>query len=57
MLRDTIVDGAAKTTGDKVTTSDETGITLCSMGKARLAAEKATQPVNRDDASEKLTTR
>ena len=57
MLRDTVVDGEAVKTGDKVTTSDENGITLCTMGKARLVSEKASKPKHRDDTAEKLSTR
>ena len=58
MLRDTVVDGEAKATGDKVTTSDENGIILCTMGKARPASEKSKKPTNRDDdTAEKLSTR
>ena len=57
MLRNTVVDGEAKETGDKVTTSDENGIMLCTLGKARPAGEKSTKPTNRDDTAEKLSTR
>ena len=44
--------------GDKVTIKDEEAIMLCTMGKARPAAEKAKAPKNRDsDDAEKLSTR
>lgn len=57
MLRDTVVDGKAVQVGDKVKTSDENAIMLITMGKASLASEKSKKPTNRDDTSEKLSTR
>ena len=58
MVRDTVVEGEPRQTGDKVTVKDETGIMLCSMGKAKPAGEKAKAPKNREsDQAEKLSTR
>ena len=58
MLRDTIVDGKAVSVGDDVKCSDEEGIKLIQMGKAKPAAEKAKKPSNREgDQDKKLSTR
>ena len=52
MLRDTIVDGKAVSVGDDVKCSDEEGIKLIQMGKARPAAEKARKPSNRESGQD-----
>ena len=58
MLRDTVVEGEPKKTGDKVTCKDETGIILCTMCKAKPAGEKSKSPKNREsDNAEALSTR
>ena len=43
--------------GDIIKCSDDEGIKMCQMGKARPASEKAKKPKNRDDLAAKLSTR
>mgnify|MGYP001174961732 CR=1 FL=1 len=57
MLRDTVVEGKAVSVGDVIKCSDDEGIKMCQMGKARPASEKAKKPKHRDDLAAKLSTR
>ena len=57
MLRDTVVEGKAVSVGDLIKCSDDEGIKMCQMGKARPASEKAKKPKHRDDLAAKLSTR
>ena len=57
MLRDTVVEGKPVAVGDVIKCSDDEGIKMCQMGKARPASEKAKKPKHRDDLAAKLLTR
>ena len=44
MLRDTVVEGKAVSVGDVIKCSDDEGIKMCQMGKARPASERQRSP-------------